>query len=163
MFNTSAIDVPAFLRELSLDAYVTEVERHAIDGDMLADLAHCGTLGSVLGMGSLDQTRLRVGLQRLLAASSVNKRQGPEFETGSPSTGADAANKRPRHAPPQHAPPTFPIAAQNGHPADAETDSKTTTKTTVSPTGFVTFVDPPNAQLECPVSDAWPACVRHRQ
>ena len=32
------MDVAAFLRGLSLDAYVGEVERHAIDGDMLADL-----------------------------------------------------------------------------------------------------------------------------
>ena len=81
------MDVAAFLRGLSLDAYVGEVERHVIDGDMLADLAHCGTLGTVLGMGPLDQTRLRVGLQRQ-AAASRNKRQAPG--------GEDAANKRPR-------------------------------------------------------------------
>ena len=142
--TSSAIDVPAFLRGLSLDAYVTEVERHAIDGDMLADLAQCGTLGSVLGMGSLDQTRLRVGLQRLAASS--NKRQG------SPPSGEEAANKRPRPAPLRHAPLVVPSAAQTNLLAGSEPDNKTTTKTAASPTGFVTFVDPPNAQLECPVS-----------
>lgn len=132
------MDVAAFLRGLSLDAYVGEVERHAIDGDMLADLAHCGTLGTVLGMGPLDQTRLRVGLQRQ-AAASRNKRQAPG--------GEDAANKRPRGIGPGDDPDT------SARSRDRETGSeKTTAKTAVSPTGFVTFVEPPNAQLECPVS-----------
>ena len=135
------MDVAAFLRGLSLDAYVGEVERHAIDGDMLADLAHCGTLGTVLGMGPLDQTRLRVGLQRQ-AAASRNKRQAPG--------GEDAANKRPRGYSPVGSPDDPDTSARS---RDRETGSeKTTAKTAVSPTGFVTFVEPPNAQLECPVS-----------
>lgn len=136
------MDVAAFLRGLSLDAYVGEVERHAIDGDMLADLAHCGTLGTVLGMGPLDQTRLRVGLQRQ-AAASRNKRQAPG--------GEDAANKRPRGIAGHLTSPDDPDTSARSR--DRETGSeKTTAKTAVSPTGFVTFVEPPNAQLECPVS-----------